>query len=70
MARNSSKQKMGYLKIDEKHHAAITLLVAPATPANRLLDPYAVFNDWSAYLWQAGQSVMLCWCVRHAQAVM
>lgn len=54
MARNSSKQKMGYLKIDEQHHAAITSLVAPATPAQRLLDPYAgegEFLDVAAQAW-------------------
>ncbi|MEL6367301.1 MAG: DUF6094 domain-containing protein, partial [Pseudomonadota bacterium] len=54
MARNSSKQIMGYLKIDEKHHAAITSLVAPATPAYRMLDPYAgegEFLDVAAQAW-------------------
>ncbi|MGF1506030.1 MAG: hypothetical protein ACFB51_13005 [Anaerolineae bacterium] len=45
---------MGYLKIDEKHHAAITSLVAPATPAHRMLDPYAgegEFLDVAAQAW-------------------
>jgi hypothetical protein len=32
---------MGYLAIDQKHHAAICSLVAPATPAIRLLVPFA-----------------------------
>ena len=39
MARAESKAIMGYLPIDPKHHAAITSLVTPATPAHRLLDP-------------------------------
>ena len=54
MARNSSKQKMGYLPISEHHHAAILSLVAPATPAHRLLDPYAgegEFLDVAAQAW-------------------
>lgn len=41
MARIESKAIMGYLPIETKHHAAITSLVAPATPAHKLLDPYA-----------------------------
>ena len=32
---------MGYLPIEERHHAAILSLVAPATPAVKLLDPFA-----------------------------
>ena len=32
---------MGFYAIEQKHHAAITSLVAPATPAHKLLDPYA-----------------------------
>lgn len=32
---------MGYLPIEERHHAAILSLIHPATPATRLLDPYA-----------------------------
>ena len=54
MARNASKQIMGYLKIDEKHHAAITSLVASATPTHRLLDPFAgegEFLDVAARAW-------------------
>ncbi len=41
MARTESKAIMGYLPIDPKHHAAIISLVAQATPAHKLLDPYA-----------------------------
>lgn len=37
MARTESKAIMGYLPIDAKHHAAILSLVAPATPAHKLL---------------------------------
>jgi hypothetical protein len=32
---------MGYLPIETHHHAAIVSLVAPGTPAHKLLDPYA-----------------------------
>ena len=41
MSRTFSKEIMGFYAIDPKHHAAITSLVAPATPAHKLLDPYA-----------------------------
>lgn len=41
MARTESKMIMGYLPIEAKHHAAIVSLVAPATPAHRILDPFA-----------------------------
>jgi superfamily II DNA or RNA helicase/16S rRNA G966 N2-methylase RsmD len=41
MARAESKMVMGYLPIEERHHAAILSLIAPATPATRLLDPFA-----------------------------
>lgn len=41
MARSESKAIMGYLPIETKHHAAIISLVAPATPAHRILDPFA-----------------------------
>ncbi len=41
MSRMENREVMGFFAIDPKHHAAITSLVAPATPAHRLLDPYA-----------------------------
>lgn len=41
MARAESKAIMGYLPIEERHHAAILSLINPATPATRLLDPFA-----------------------------
>src|SRR5579871_3338547 len=41
MACAESKIIMGYLPIEERHHAAIISLVAPATPTVKLLDPFA-----------------------------
>ncbi|MBI5928194.1 MAG: hypothetical protein HY862_02715 [Chloroflexi bacterium] len=41
MARAESKAIMGYLPIDAHHHPAILSLITPATPATRLLDPFA-----------------------------
>ncbi len=41
MARSESKAIMGYLPVEAKHHDAITSLITPATPATRLLDPFA-----------------------------
>ena len=41
MARATSKANLGFYAIDERHHAAILSLVAPATPAHKLLDPFA-----------------------------
>ncbi|MBN8590713.1 MAG: hypothetical protein J0M33_03100 [Anaerolineae bacterium] len=41
MARAESKEILGYLPISPHHYAAILSLVAPATPATRMLDPYA-----------------------------
>jgi len=41
MARAISKANLGFYAIDPKHHEAILSLVAPATPAHPLLDPYA-----------------------------
>lgn len=38
----------GIFAIDPKHHAAITSLVAPATSAHRLLDPYAGEGEFLA----------------------
>ena len=55
MARAESKVKMGYLPIEAKHHAAILSLVAPATPASRMIDPFAgdgAFLEVAAQHWQ------------------
>lgn len=41
MARTISKENLGFYPLDDKHHAAILSLVAPATPACKLLDPFA-----------------------------
>jgi hypothetical protein len=54
MARAESKMIMGYLPIEPKHHAAILSLIAPATPAVRLLDPFAgegAFLEAAAKVW-------------------
>ena len=45
---------MGYLPIDLQHYGAIFSLVTPATPAHRLLDPFAgegAFLDAAARAW-------------------
>ncbi len=45
---------MGYLPIDPQHYAAILSLAAPATPAHRLLDPFAgegAFLEVAARAW-------------------
>ena len=55
MARAESKQIMGYLPIDAQHHDAIISLVAPGTPAGRMLDPFAgegAFLAKAAAAWQ------------------
>jgi len=54
MARAESKMVMGYLPIDLKHYEALLSLVAPATPAVRLLDPFAgegAFLEVAAKAW-------------------
>ncbi|MBE2271706.1 MAG: SAM-dependent methyltransferase, partial [Anaerolinea sp.] len=54
MARAESKMVMGYLPIDLKHYEALLSLVAPATPAVRLLDPFAgegAFLEAAAKAW-------------------
>ena len=54
MARAESKMIMGYLPIDERHYPALLSLVAPATPAVRLLDPFAgegAFLEAAAKAW-------------------
>jgi len=54
MARAESKMIMGYLPIEERHYPALLSLVAPATPAVRLLDPFAgegAFLEAAAKAW-------------------
>ena len=54
MARNESKAIMGYLPIEAHHHQAIISLIAPATPAHRILDPFAgegEFLDMASQAW-------------------
>lgn len=54
MARAESKAIMGYLPIEERHHPALLSLVAPATPAHKLLDPFAgdgLFLEVAAKAW-------------------
>jgi hypothetical protein len=54
MARAESKQNLGFYATDPKHHAGILSLVAPATPAHRLLDPFAgegAFLEVAAQAW-------------------
>ncbi len=54
MARAESKMIMGYLPIEERHYPALLSLVAPATPAVRLLDPFAgegAFLEAAAQAW-------------------
>lgn len=41
MSRPENKMVMGFFAFDPKHHAAIASLVTPATPAHKLLDPFA-----------------------------
>jgi hypothetical protein len=40
MSRMENREVMGFFAIHPKHHATVTSLVAPATPAHRLLDPF------------------------------
>ena len=54
MARAESKMVMGYLPVEEHHHPAILSLVMPATPAVKLLDPFAgegLFLEVAAKAW-------------------
>ena len=54
MSRMENREVMGFFAIGPKHHAAITSLVAPATPAHKLLDPYAgegEFLEVAAQAW-------------------
>lgn len=54
MARAESKQIMGFLPISETHHPAILSLIAPATPAAKILDPFAgegAFLEAAANAW-------------------
>src|SRR5258708_7046054 len=55
MARAESKMIMGYLPIEERHYAAILSLLTTATPATRMLDPFAgegLFLEAAAKAWQ------------------
>jgi hypothetical protein len=54
MARAESKIIMGYLPVEARHFPALFSLVAPATQAVRLLDPFAgegVFLEAAAAAW-------------------
>jgi 16S rRNA G966 N2-methylase RsmD len=54
MARAESKIIMGYLPIEERHFLALFSLVALATPAVRMLDPFAgegIFLEAAAKQW-------------------
>jgi 16S rRNA G966 N2-methylase RsmD len=54
MSRLESKQKMGFLPIEERHYPALLSLVQPATPVHRLLDPFAgegAFLEAAARAW-------------------
>ncbi len=54
VARAESKIIMGYLPIEPHHHPAILSLVMPATPAVKLLDPFAgdgLFLQVAAQAW-------------------
>lgn len=55
MARLESKAVMGYLPIEERHYPVLFSLVASATSAHRLLDPFAgegAFLEAAAKRWQ------------------
>ena len=54
MARTESKMIMGYLPIEPRHYPALLSLVTPATPAVKLLDPFAgegAFLEAAAQAW-------------------
>lgn len=54
MARAESKQIMGYLPIETRHYPALVSLIAPASPATRMLDPFAgegEFLDAASKAW-------------------
>ncbi len=56
MARAESKMIMGYLPIEQRHYPALLSLVTPATPAVKLLDPFAgegAFLEAAAQAWNA-----------------
>lgn len=40
MSRMENEQVMGFFETPKKHHEAILSLVAPATPATRIIDPF------------------------------
>lgn len=54
MSRLENKQVMGFFETEKRHHEAILSLVAPATTAHRLLDPFAgegEFLEAAAHAW-------------------
>ncbi|NJL58159.1 hypothetical protein HC928_25870 [bacterium] len=54
MSRMENRAVMGFFAIEPRHHAAILSLVAPATSAHRLLDPFAgegEFLEAAAQAW-------------------
>jgi superfamily II DNA or RNA helicase len=53
MSRMENKAVMGYFAIEPQHHPAIVSLVHPATPAHRMLDPYAGEGEFLAVASQA-----------------
>ena len=44
MARAISKENLGYYPLEDKHHTAILSLVAPATPAYKVLNLSTIAN--------------------------
>ena len=54
MARLESQAIMGFLALEEKHHQAVLSLMTPASPAYKILDPFAgegEFLDSAAQAW-------------------
>lgn len=55
MSRHTSKLKMGYYPTPVEHHEAILSLVAPGTPATRIIDPFAgegIFLEAAVRQWK------------------
>ncbi len=48
MSRMENRAIMGFYALEPRHHSAILSLVAPATPANRILDPFAGEGEFLA----------------------
>jgi hypothetical protein len=56
VSRQENRVKMGFFPLPIKHHEAVLSLVAPATPATRIIDPFAgegVFLEAAAQVWNA-----------------